>query len=456
MADKIIEKLRKENESLNSELEETKSLHEQLLNERKNENYEEWRVLLLKSQLIQMERQNLILSESLASRSNTLLEIENSLSKLADSWRVYIAKDIHGPDVPVPRGHIMKMVEVAESTRLKISKTVANTSAETLAKPALIVGEFVKPDLKENGDVSLLDVCSGNLDHINLKHVSKLETKLFSLFKRLTSLEYSFRTVCSSGLELGAPVYEHTYLRINETRDALKDINQDLLNLSVLVPAAPWPALQKSKYLDLTVANVMSKFPKLTPKYRQQLKDVVTAAVKSMNYSVNASGLETRAIERELEFHREIYELEIEYVDSLFAAVETSYEEFRRSAREFVCLPIRELLEKYAAMKTTPSDETLKTFLTAFKENAEIVSSAVEQMEQTGLGASSATTSEADGSPMRQYGLNFLDAVERAKSDCRRKRDAALVELDGVKREREIHRNYLQQLLQNDDQQNAK
>ena len=39
-------------------------------------------------------------------------------------FRVFIAKEVKGPEVPVPRSELTRMVETAESARIKLYKNI--------------------------------------------------------------------------------------------------------------------------------------------------------------------------------------------------------------------------------------------------------------------------------------------------------------------------------------------
>ncbi|KAK3610867.1 hypothetical protein CHS0354_000025 [Potamilus streckersoni] len=86
-AEREIKTLKIENSKLRQELEDVRSLYQQLVRENSHERFEERRVTLLKSQIIQLERQILLMSEALSSRSETLMEVENALISLLDKCR---------------------------------------------------------------------------------------------------------------------------------------------------------------------------------------------------------------------------------------------------------------------------------------------------------------------------------------------------------------------------------
>ena len=73
----------------------------------------------------------------------------------------------------IERSDFIKWTELAESTRIKLIKTEDNTMNEEnlkeMSEQSLISTKFSKTG--EN--VNIMEVCSGNLNHVNLKQVKK-------------------------------------------------------------------------------------------------------------------------------------------------------------------------------------------------------------------------------------------------------------------------------------------
>lgn len=259
-AEREIKALKGENHRLRKELEDVRSLYNQLVQEDSHERFDERRVTLLKSQIIQLERQVLLLSEALSSRTETLLEVENALTWLADKCRTFITKEIKGPEVNVPRSDFTLMVETAESARIKLYKQLENRTTEKLSRQLLFYNEFIHPS--RQNDVTLLDVASGTLEHLNLKQVAKLETKLSLLYKELISLHSKLEqdqqvsqvtSPCmwsSSHVTLAAR--ERLMTQILKSCAMMKDCTSDLLDVSLLFPAAPWVVLLFSNRLTFS------------------------------------------------------------------------------------------------------------------------------------------------------------------------------------------------------------
>lgn len=60
-----------------------------------------------------------------------------------------------------------------------------------MSEASLLTTKFCK---SSDGKIDILDVCSGDLSHINLKQVALLESDLSQLFKKLTRLKESLKT----------------------------------------------------------------------------------------------------------------------------------------------------------------------------------------------------------------------------------------------------------------------
>ena len=62
-------------------------MYHQLVRESRHEKYDERRVIALKAQIIQLERQLMTLAEAQGTRAGTLMEVENALAGIADCAR---------------------------------------------------------------------------------------------------------------------------------------------------------------------------------------------------------------------------------------------------------------------------------------------------------------------------------------------------------------------------------
>ncbi|XP_071498803.1 uncharacterized protein [Diadema antillarum] len=435
--------LKERNETLEKELENVKSMYEQLVAEGPAEQYSERRVHLLKAQVIQLERQVLMQAEGLSSRSRVLFEVENNLQSIADDLRELLSSEVKGPSVPVQRSQLTTMIETAESARLRLYKNLESTNQENMELPLIFTGGFAKhkPHPYDCRPVSIMDVCSGKIDHLNLKHVAKLESKLFSLHHQLALLSESLkislprndaeaRSVANPYAHLPSASGERMMGLLVKVDRLLAECCQDLSSLSILVPAAPWPLLTKSIAPEVSVDSVLAALPSFPRNKQQQVKSVIEAAIKASNYSRRVSKMEAKACAEELKFHQALYDLQFKYIQSLYDAVRESYMMFESSIQDTICTPMKDVMTHFERLRETASEDALRQFLSSFKSHRQQVNAATE-----GLSRSKGSGADA----ISKHGEQFLEAVRVVGQRTAAERDRLAAELDEVKRMRDEH-----------------
>lgn len=233
------------------------------------------------------------MSEAIGNRTVTLTEVENALIQIADKWRYYIGLEIKGPEVNIPRSELTEMVHVAESARIKLYKNLENSSHEKLFQAFLCMSEFLKPQREE--DITLFDVASGKLDHINLKQVTKLETKLASLYREMIHLHEILEPdmeekqdpkeeQVTSSNHVASAVRDRFKTQLLKSCAMMKDCCADLLSLSLLYPCAPWPPLKKNAIKDISAAHVISCLPLLPKSKSADVHSVIETLIRTYNY----------------------------------------------------------------------------------------------------------------------------------------------------------------------------
>ncbi|XP_071104262.1 uncharacterized protein [Haliotis cracherodii] len=434
-----------DNVLLRAQLEEARSALDMLVKQSSHESFDERRVNLLKCQLIQQERQILLLNEAVGSRAATLMEVENALSWLADSFRSHIAAEVRGTNVPVPRSDLVKMVETAESARIKLFKNIQNSSQEHLSKPLLLMNDFLHPGLQE--DHTLLDVVSGKLEHLNLKRVSQLEAKLSSLYKELVRMhhlisddKWTSERLCSS--HMTSAVKERLNTQVLRSCAMMKDCADDLLTLSLLVPSAPWPVLKRPVLKEVSADEFLSCLPSLPRGKAQAVHRLVNTLLRVCNYRHHIQDREVKALREEVKFHQSVYDLQLEYTHSLLDAVREGYREFETSASEVIVKPLTAVLEGYALLKTTTDEDALRTFLSLFKENEELFSDAVGK-----LSLDTKSSRDEKNASLTAFGEDFMTMLDQHVLTQQRKRERGVRERQDLKVEQEKLDEELRTLL---------
>jgi len=189
------------------------------------------------------------LSKSLAFRKNAHTDSLNTLSILADTFRSTLQQSDSRSLTPtktfnINRAELVKWTELAESTRIKLTKTEDTSMNEEnvreQSEPSLFTNKFVKAADKPD----ILDICSGNLDHISLKQVGQLESGLSSFYKKVWRLNEALKTIHAGIIP---PLHkDNLKTQLNECLESTQNVCRDLFDLALLVPSAPWSAIKKS------------------------------------------------------------------------------------------------------------------------------------------------------------------------------------------------------------------
>ncbi|XP_058844846.1 uncharacterized protein LOC117963072 isoform X1 [Acipenser ruthenus] len=431
-ADLTAKKLQQENVQLKQELEDLKTQYQQLLDEGKGETFDERRVNLLKAQVMQLERQVVLLAEGLSSHASRNLEVENALETLTDRLRLLLSCENYSPEVPMARAELTQLIEMCRDVRQRLHRNNKVTNVENLSMPCLLsVRNLTKQP------VTLLDLCYGKTSNLNLQQVSALESKLSQLLKHLHGMRQTLGFILAPGPDppeqarkiLAPAVYARLLNHASRCNLALEECCPDLLTLSLIVPSAPWARVEQRVSQELTTENVLSVLPAL-PKGapQQRARRAAEALVKTADYSRLKALQQVEALQAELEFHRSLYNLQIQYTEALIQGFRQAYQVFQENVAETLCAPLQEVLSCYSSLKTTASESALRDFLTVFKNSSEQIQEAVEALKPS--------QNQGDEA-LSRFGKEFFHSLEQLLIDCAEKRDRASRELESLKAEYE-------------------
>ncbi|KAM8960791.1 uncharacterized protein RCH25_036565 [Pelodytes ibericus] len=426
-------RLQEENTRLKQELEDMRNQYKQLIEEGKNECLDERRITLLKSQVLQLQRQVMLLTEGLNSRASLLLELDNALQPVLDKLRFLLAIEGHTSDVPVTRAELIHMIEICQGVRDKLQWKHQATSLENLGVPWMLSGRQAT-----KSSVTLVDLCSGKMDNLNLHYVSALEGKLSTLFRHLQATRQTLSLILAPGPESLEPahhilptvIYARLINHFTRCNHSLEECCKDLLTMTLIVPSAPWAKIECPVSQEFTVENVLAAlpaFPKGVP--QQRAKRAAEALVKAANYSRLMAVQQINALEGELDFHRSIYSLQVQYTEALFQGIKQAYHNFQENVATVVCSPLKDVLSSYAELKMEASEAALRNFLTIFKNNVEQIQDAVDT-----LTPSKKQQHEGDEA-LSKLGKDFFLALENSLKNCGEKRDKSAHEIEKLKNE---------------------
>ncbi|XP_062399868.1 uncharacterized protein LOC134089442 [Sardina pilchardus] len=432
----VEKQLQKENSDLKKQLEGLRAQYQQLLQEGKEETLEERRVNLLKAQVMQLERQVVLLSEGLSAQVCRCHDVERALDPLVDKLRSLLCSEAPGPEVCIQKSELTQLLERCADVRQKLHRKVKATTVEDLSMPwVLTKSNLVKQP------VTLLDLCYGKTNNLNLQRVSALESRLCQLFKHLHGIRQTLSLVLAPGSGAGeAPLVppprrgpSALYARLlNQAASCVSELDgccSDLLVLSLLVPTAPWVGSEQQVSVELRPEEVLASlpaFPRGAP--QQRARRAAEALCRASNHAQLMALQQVEALQAELEFHRSLYSLQVTYTEELIQGVRRAYQAFQDSVTHSLCVPLQDVLSCYADLRSSASEEALRHFLTAFKSNAARVQEAVEALDP-----SKSQGAEA----LSRYGEEFLADVERVLGECGQRRERAAGRLQALKLEQE-------------------
>ncbi|ELT87215.1 hypothetical protein CAPTEDRAFT_194855 [Capitella teleta] len=386
-ANQRIKILEDENQHLQSELIELRLSYKQLLSENDKEKFDERRINLLKSQLIQMERQVLLLSEALSSRSAVLLEVENALMSISSRVNELKGEGRVGA-ANVSKDELNQILQSAESARLKLYKNIEG----------------------------------------------KLESQLARLYKQLLHLQTSLPLILTKGdsksvvTEAPCALYERLHGHVTRSCDLLQDATQQLLMLSLLVPAAPWPPLKKSTFADVTMETVYAMIPSLQRK-PSKYREVVESLIQALQYAQHLSKAQNAAFEEEAVFHRTVYDLQDQYVKGLLRAISEGYNIYEKDINDMLCTPLKTILDDFSHLKENASERALRQFLSCFREHSVKVDSAIARL----------TVANEDDQVLSEYGDEYISSFNHLHKTHQKQRDQLISQISILKQQKKDH-----------------
>ncbi|XP_026994043.2 uncharacterized protein LOC113637559 isoform X3 [Tachysurus fulvidraco] len=341
----IVQRLEKENAKLKTQYEELRCQYVQLLEEAKEEKFDERRVNLLKAQVMQLERQVILLSEGLSSQVCRSQDVEKALDPLTQRLRSLMRPENPAADVLITRTELLQLLERCEDVRQKLHRNNKVTFPEDFAKPWILSGSKLSKQ-----PITLLDLCYGKTNNLNLQQVSALESKLSQLFKHLHGMKQTLSLILAPQQEPDNPAV-HTaptavYARLlNQSHHCCTILDRcclDLLTLSLIVPSAPWANPEQWVIQELEVENILAAlpaFPRGAP--LQRARRAAQALSRAANYSVLMAQQQVEALQAELDFHRSLYSLQVRTIEELVQGIRQAYRAFQENISQSLCVPLQ-------------------------------------------------------------------------------------------------------------------
>ena len=414
----------KEIAKLKTELDFTQQMLKQLADEKVTESYDSRRSTMMKSQIIQLERQCMLLSEALSCRTAVTNQLENELLSLTQVFQTMLADEKSGPSVLMPRKELVKHIRTLQKLQGSLHQQSVDHKLENLSLPLLTYGRA-----DASSSVTCVDVCDPTLKNVNLRNIAKLESDLAALYKNLLSLQAMIEaTLPKPGLDgesRNKNAFPEKYLLGNSLRELcdngrvcaqqLAHCCQELLSVSLLHPSAPWKAIQKPEKFSRFDSTVILDTLPVAMKKRAEVKRIVTSMCKAHNYLMYMNRLQVDVLLEQVRRNAETSKLQSHYMNCLFQGVAGAYKECEQKLKTQVCEPVDEIMRTWFQMKACQTDETLREFLATVKKNENVLEDVVTHRNFLG----DESNSECD--PLHAFGVELDREIEKVNLNCSEK-----------------------------------
>ena len=430
---------------LHVELKALQDSFRQVTEENKHESYDVRRSKVLKAQIIQLERQCMLLSDALSSRSAVLLETENELISLTELLQNTLAQESPGPVVSMSRKQLISHIQTLQKLKGSIQKQAVLSGAENLRIPQLSGIRFCKSDA-----VSCLDVCSGKTEHLSLQHVAYLENKLVELLHKLTSYQTTLQSVIPASDQpeatelnlkerfsesyLFTPGFKKILLDTKSCIEHLEDCSQDLLALSLLHPSAPWSVTKTpAKFGLFEVSRVLQTLPTNLQR-NKDVKSVIASFCKAHSYITHVNDMRLDAVREEVYFCSKISASYAHYMNCLLEGVMVAYGECEKGLTGLIRGPLAEISESWNTLKANQSENNMRQLLSSLKRNEDSLARLVERVSSPST--KDAPKKESGLKVLEEFGLDLKEQIDTLKRQSTKTSSRCEVEIDDY-----MHRN---------------
>jgi hypothetical protein len=210
---------------------------------------------------------------------------------------------------------------------------------------------------------------------------------------------------------------------VTVTSDLVADCCHHLLTLSLLAPScSPLPPSSKTASTHTNVTDSLLSRLKPHIKNKKEATEIVQEFVKSVKHTELLHEQKTSALEEEVSFHKSVYQLQVNYVSSLFESVRKGYEAFEAAAQELVCTPVEEILASYSEFSRSADEDKLKLFLVTFQEREKSLRHVVDSLKPSPQDKNEDILDHQGGAALSAFGEHFFKSLQQLERGCHKKR----------------------------------
>ncbi|CAF4409010.1 unnamed protein product [Rotaria socialis] len=406
-----IQLLQAENESLRREIIALQKIFSIPVDENHRYTHFRYQIYSLEKQVSLLTRLLDCKREAVATCETILLE----LNQFLQDFKGKITRKEHIDELL-----IQTWIDRIESNRKKSFKSMQDhtslSDSDTLYAPNS--AKFIHQE-----PIHLLDICSGKIEHLNLKNIANLESSLHNLHADLRSFQNELLDQTNHKI---FPDLDHNLVkRSKELSNKINITTNELFYLSILVPTRHQKCSFAPEQIttDLICQRINSQF-RLSPNIKLVLQSMIDSLICSYNHELHLLKLESNIKTKQLSFYRHsLANIHSQYIQNLIEILSTGQQSFNRQIQTHLYEPLVNVIKDFNRMNNEKTDESLKSFLFTFKIHIDQFNEVVHDLYQQ----------ITDGS--KAVNQLFIETNEKMWSDIEKQQKKLLDDISLVKTE---------------------
>ncbi|CAF1621053.1 unnamed protein product [Rotaria magnacalcarata] len=365
-----IQHLQAENESLRREIIALQKIFSIPVDENHRYTHFRYQIYSLEKQVALLTRLLDCKREAVATCETILLE----LNQFLQDFKGRITRKEHIDELL-----IQTWIDRIESNRKKSFKSMQDhtslSDSDTLYAPNS--AKFIHQE-----PIHLLDICSGKIEHLNLKNIANLESSLHNLYADLRSFQNELLDQTNHKI---FPDLDHNLVkRSKELTNKINIATNELFYLSILVPTRHQKCSFAPEQItaDLICQRINSQF-RLSPNIKLVLQSMIDSLICSYNHELHLLKLESNIKTKQLSFYRHsLAKIHSQYIQNLIEILSTGQQSFNRQIQTHLYEPLVNVIKDFNRMNNEKTDESLKSFLFTFKIHIDQFNEVVHDLYQ--------------------------------------------------------------------------
>ncbi|CAF4567635.1 unnamed protein product [Rotaria sp. Silwood1] len=406
-----IQNLQAENECLRQEIIALQKIFSIPIDENHRYTHFRYQIYSLEKQVALLTRLLDCKREAVATCETILLELNQFLEELKGK----ISRKEHIGEIL-----IQTWIDRIESNRKKSFKSMQDhaslSDSDTLYSPNSI--KFINQE-----PIHLLDVCSGKIEHLNLKNIANLESSLYNLHADLRSFQNELLDQTSHSI---FPDLNKTLIkRSQELSNKINITTNELFYLSILIPTKHQKCSFAPEQIttDLICQRINSQF-RLSPNIKLYFQSIIDSLICSFNHEINLLKLELNIKTKQLSFYRHsLTNIHCQYIQNLIQILSTGQQSFNKQLQIHLYEPLVNIIKEFNRMNNEKTDDSLKSFLFTFKIHIDQFNEIIHDLYQQ----------ITDGS--KAVDQLFIETNEHMWNDIEKQQKQLLDDISSIKKE---------------------